>query len=152
MPVLNDAARQVVTGGNLAHIVTLNEDGSPNVVCIWTGMDGDDIVSAHLNGNQRKHGSTHEAENRRNRGDDGDKPDDCPVAGCDGDGGNQEKTEERVDGRVGTRADHRKPPSRLMNVQRPCARCELNERKNHEQQEDKVSGDTQTTNDVGLWR
>ena len=28
MPVLNDAARQVITGGNLAHIVTLDEDGS----------------------------------------------------------------------------------------------------------------------------
>jgi PPOX class probable F420-dependent enzyme len=54
VPVLNAAARQVITGGNLAHIVTLNEDGSPNVVCIWTGMDGDDIVSAHLNGNQQK--------------------------------------------------------------------------------------------------
>src|SRR5262252_8308379 len=54
VPVLNAAARQVITGGNLAHIVTLNEDGSANVVCIWTGMDGDDIVSAHLNGNQRK--------------------------------------------------------------------------------------------------
>ena len=54
MPVLNDAARLVVTGGNLAHIVTLNAEGSPNVVCVWTGMDGDDIVSAHLNTNQRK--------------------------------------------------------------------------------------------------
>jgi PPOX class probable F420-dependent enzyme len=52
--VLNAAARQVVTGGNLAHIVTLNEDGGPNVVCIWTGMDGDDIVSGHLNPDQRK--------------------------------------------------------------------------------------------------
>ena len=53
MPVLNDAARKVITGGNLAHIVTLDEDGSPNAVCIWTGMDGDDIVSGHL-GDQRK--------------------------------------------------------------------------------------------------
>src|SRR5690348_10233302 len=54
VPVLNDAAREVVTGGNLAHIVTLNEDGSPNVVCIWTGLDGDDIVSAHLSASQKK--------------------------------------------------------------------------------------------------
>lgn len=54
MSILNDAARQVITGGNLAHIVTLNEDGSPIVVCIWTGMDGDDIVSGHLNPNQLK--------------------------------------------------------------------------------------------------
>jgi PPOX class probable F420-dependent enzyme len=53
VPVLNDAARQVITGGNLAHIVTLDADGTPNVVCIWTGLDGDEIVSAHL-GDQRK--------------------------------------------------------------------------------------------------
>jgi PPOX class probable F420-dependent enzyme len=53
VPVLNDAARQVVTGGNLAHVVTLEKDGSPHVVCVWTGMDGDDIVSGHL-GDQRK--------------------------------------------------------------------------------------------------
>ena len=53
MPILNDAARNVITGGNLAHIVTLNEDGGPNVVCIWTGMDGDEIVSGHL-ADQRK--------------------------------------------------------------------------------------------------
>ena len=53
MPILNDAARNVITGGNLAHIVTLDDDGSPNVVCIWTGMDGDEIVSGHL-ADQRK--------------------------------------------------------------------------------------------------
>ena len=53
MPVLNDAARQVITGGNLAHIVTLRRGRHAERGCIWTGMDGDEIVSAHL-GDQRK--------------------------------------------------------------------------------------------------
>jgi PPOX class probable F420-dependent enzyme len=32
----------------LAHLVTLNADGSPQVSCIWVGLDGDEIVSGHL--------------------------------------------------------------------------------------------------------
>jgi PPOX class probable F420-dependent enzyme len=28
--------------------VTLNPDGSPQITCIWVGLDGDEIVSAHL--------------------------------------------------------------------------------------------------------
>jgi PPOX class probable F420-dependent enzyme len=38
----------------LAHLVTLNADGSPQVSCIWVGLDGDEIVSGHLPANQRK--------------------------------------------------------------------------------------------------
>jgi PPOX class probable F420-dependent enzyme len=38
----------------LAHLVTLNADGSPQVTCVWVGMDGDEIVSAHLAADQRK--------------------------------------------------------------------------------------------------
>jgi PPOX class probable F420-dependent enzyme len=34
--------------------VTLNEDGSPQVTCVWVGVDGDDLVTAHLNPSQRK--------------------------------------------------------------------------------------------------
>lgn len=48
MPVLNDAARAAITGGNLAHVVTLNDDGSPQVSAVWVTLDGDDIVSGHL--------------------------------------------------------------------------------------------------------
>jgi PPOX class probable F420-dependent enzyme len=46
--VLNDAVRQALTAGHLAHLVTLNPDGSPQVTLIWVGLDGDEIVSAHL--------------------------------------------------------------------------------------------------------
>ena len=45
---LPDSARKLVESDALAHLVTLNEDGSPQVTCIWVGLDGDEIVSGHL--------------------------------------------------------------------------------------------------------
>src|SRR5919198_5583477 len=54
MPKLNAAARQLIESGALAHLVTLNADGSPQVAIIWVGIDGDDLVAAHLDGSQRK--------------------------------------------------------------------------------------------------
>jgi PPOX class probable F420-dependent enzyme len=47
--ILNDRVRQALTAGHLAHLVTLNSDGSPQVSIVWVGLDGDEIVSAHLN-------------------------------------------------------------------------------------------------------
>ena len=32
----------------MAHLSTINVDGSPRVTVIWVGLDGDDLVSAHL--------------------------------------------------------------------------------------------------------
>jgi PPOX class probable F420-dependent enzyme len=46
--VLPDSARAVLESDALAHLVTLNADGSPQVTIVWVGLDGDDIVSAHL--------------------------------------------------------------------------------------------------------
>lgn len=54
MPVLIPRAREVVTSGKLAHLATLNPDGSPQVSCVWVGLDGDLIVSAHLRPAQQK--------------------------------------------------------------------------------------------------
>jgi len=51
---LPDSARAVVESGALAHLVTTNPDGSPQITCIWVGLDGDEIVSAHLGAGQRK--------------------------------------------------------------------------------------------------
>jgi PPOX class probable F420-dependent enzyme len=47
--ILNKAIRQALTAGHSAHLVTLNEDGSPQVSLVWIGLDGDEIVCAHLN-------------------------------------------------------------------------------------------------------
>jgi len=54
MATLNEAARQLIESGALAHMVTLNEDGSPQVAVVWVGLEGDELVSAHLDGRQRK--------------------------------------------------------------------------------------------------
>jgi len=40
--------RVLIASGPLAHLTTLNADGSPQVTVIWIGLDGDDIVSGHL--------------------------------------------------------------------------------------------------------
>jgi PPOX class probable F420-dependent enzyme len=54
VPKLNSAARQLIESGALAHLVTINEDGSPQVAIVWVGFDGDDLVAAHLDIRQRK--------------------------------------------------------------------------------------------------
>jgi PPOX class probable F420-dependent enzyme len=47
-------ARVLIESPALAHVVTLNADGSPQVSCVWVGLDGDEIVSGHLREHQRK--------------------------------------------------------------------------------------------------
>lgn len=42
------SARELLESDALAHLVTLNADGSPQVSCVWVGLDGDEIVSGHL--------------------------------------------------------------------------------------------------------
>jgi PPOX class probable F420-dependent enzyme len=51
---LPDSARLLVESGRLAHFVTLNPDGSPQVSCVWVGLDGGEIVSGHLFAGQQK--------------------------------------------------------------------------------------------------
>ncbi|HEX4868276.1 MAG TPA: PPOX class F420-dependent oxidoreductase [Acidimicrobiales bacterium] len=48
MTVLSPAARAVLEGPHLAHVVTVNPDGSPQVSCVWVGLDGDEVVFASL--------------------------------------------------------------------------------------------------------
>ena len=50
----NAAARAVVKSGALGHLVTVNEDGSPQVTVVWVGLDGDELVCGHLSGRQKK--------------------------------------------------------------------------------------------------
>ncbi|HEY2688126.1 MAG TPA: pyridoxamine 5'-phosphate oxidase family protein, partial [Streptosporangiaceae bacterium] len=48
MTSLPDSARAVLESAGLAHLVTLNTDGGPQVTVVWVGLDGDEIVAAHL--------------------------------------------------------------------------------------------------------
>src|SRR5215469_4988984 len=48
MKSLPDSARAVLESPAVAHLVTLNPDGSPQVSIVWAGLDGDEIVAGHL--------------------------------------------------------------------------------------------------------
>lgn len=51
--ILTDDVRRALTAGRLAHLTTLNPDGSPQVSVVWVGLDGDDIVIGHLMGGRK---------------------------------------------------------------------------------------------------
>lgn len=48
MITLPESARAVLESAALAHLVTLEPDGRPQVSIVWVGLDGDEIVAAHL--------------------------------------------------------------------------------------------------------
>jgi PPOX class probable F420-dependent enzyme len=48
MTALPVEARRLLESDALVHLITLNEDGSPQVSCVWAGLDGDEIVSGHM--------------------------------------------------------------------------------------------------------
>jgi len=45
---LPQAARDLLESDAVAHVVTLDEDGGPQVTAAWVGLDGDEIVFATL--------------------------------------------------------------------------------------------------------
>jgi PPOX class probable F420-dependent enzyme len=45
---LPQSAKELIGSGPLAHLVTLDADGSPQVTIVWIGLDGEDLVTAHL--------------------------------------------------------------------------------------------------------
>jgi PPOX class probable F420-dependent enzyme len=51
---LPDTAKALIRSGALGHLVTVRGDGSPQVTCVWVAVDGDDLLTAHLNPRQRK--------------------------------------------------------------------------------------------------
>lgn len=40
--------RDLIASGPMAHLSTINADGSPQVTVIWIGLDGEDLVSGHM--------------------------------------------------------------------------------------------------------
>jgi PPOX class probable F420-dependent enzyme len=43
-----DAVRELIDGGPIAHVVTLNADGSPQVTLAWVGIEDDEVVIGTL--------------------------------------------------------------------------------------------------------
>lgn len=50
---LTDDVRRALTAGHLGHLTTINSDGSPQASVVWIGLEGDDIVVAHLMGGRK---------------------------------------------------------------------------------------------------
>jgi PPOX class probable F420-dependent enzyme len=46
--IISDEIRQLIATGPLAHLTTLNADGSPQVSVVWVGIEGDEFVSGHM--------------------------------------------------------------------------------------------------------
>jgi PPOX class probable F420-dependent enzyme len=40
--------RSLIESGPMAHLSTINADGSPQVTVVWIGLDGEDLVSGHM--------------------------------------------------------------------------------------------------------
>jgi PPOX class probable F420-dependent enzyme len=43
-----DSARELLESDAVAHVVTLNADGSPHVTAAWVGIEGDEVVLATI--------------------------------------------------------------------------------------------------------
>ena len=48
MAALPDSVRALIGSGRLAHLVTIDPDGRPQVSIVWIGLDGDELVAGHL--------------------------------------------------------------------------------------------------------
>ena len=48
MSLLTTEIRDLIDAGHLAHLSTIDPDGSPQTSIVWVGLDGDEIVSGHL--------------------------------------------------------------------------------------------------------
>jgi PPOX class probable F420-dependent enzyme len=46
--IISDNVREALDAGRLAHLATINADGTPQVTIVWIGTDGDTIVIGKL--------------------------------------------------------------------------------------------------------
>ena len=51
--IIPQEIRKLIESGRLAHFVTLNSDGSPQVTLVWIGLEGDEVVAGHLPKNRK---------------------------------------------------------------------------------------------------
>lgn len=50
---LSEEVRAALTAGRLAHLATVDPDGSPQLSAVWIGLEGDEIVVGHLTGGRK---------------------------------------------------------------------------------------------------
>jgi PPOX class probable F420-dependent enzyme len=48
------SAKDLIRSGAIGHLVTVGPRGAPHVTCVWVAVEGDDLVTGHLNPRLRK--------------------------------------------------------------------------------------------------
>jgi PPOX class probable F420-dependent enzyme len=48
------SAKELIRAGALGHLVTNGPRGVPQVTCVWVAVEGDDLLTGHLNPRLRK--------------------------------------------------------------------------------------------------
>ena len=51
---LPESAKDLIRSGALGHLATIDPSGAPQMTLVWVGVDGDDLLTAHLNPHLRK--------------------------------------------------------------------------------------------------
>ena len=51
---LPESAKELIREGALGHLVTTNPNGTPQVTCVWVAVEGDELLTGHLDPAQRK--------------------------------------------------------------------------------------------------
>ena len=46
--IIPTSVRELIASGPLAHLTTINLDGSPQVTVVWVGIEDDEFVCAHM--------------------------------------------------------------------------------------------------------
>jgi PPOX class probable F420-dependent enzyme len=51
---LPESAKELIRSGALCHLATIDPRGAPQLTLVWVAVDGDDLLTAHLNPRLRK--------------------------------------------------------------------------------------------------
>ncbi len=51
--IIPDTIKNLITSAPLAHLTTLNPDGSPQVTVVWVGIQDDEFVCGHMSNFQK---------------------------------------------------------------------------------------------------
>jgi PPOX class probable F420-dependent enzyme len=51
--MISDSIKNLIATAPLAHITTLNSDGSPQVTVVWVGIENDEFVCGHMSNFQK---------------------------------------------------------------------------------------------------
>jgi PPOX class probable F420-dependent enzyme len=52
--IIPTSAKELIASGAIGHLATVSPGGRPQLTCVWVAVEGDDLLTAHLNPGLRK--------------------------------------------------------------------------------------------------